>query len=101
MFFFFFFFFVDFVDFCFHNFQVTYNLRRPQLNFIRLLSHQTHQEITLICKKQVYYLDNIQLVAWNKKVFNAADGNQVDVLENTCRNVSKVRLITLSTLSLK
>jgi len=67
--------------------QISYGLRRPQLNFIRLLSSETRQDIELTCSEPISYLDNIQLIGWNKKVFNARDSNRVEIVTNTCNQV--------------
>lgn len=71
----------------FFDFQIAYGITTPQLNFIRILSNHVWQEIILQCVHPVRHYDDIQLIGWNKKIFNAADKNRVQITKNTCHKV--------------
>uniref|UniRef100_A0A7M5U059 Uncharacterized protein n=3 Tax=Clytia hemisphaerica TaxID=252671 RepID=A0A7M5U059_9CNID len=72
--------------------KVKASVRRPQLNFVRLLASDGYQDVTLRCFRPLYNIKNFSFVGHNKIEINGRDRTQVKIIANSCRRANKRRL---------
>eukprot|EP00794_Sanderia_malayensis_P015932 gene15932-17533_t len=72
--------------------KVTYGVRKPQINFLRLLSEEIRQKIIVDCVnydlvsnfKKKSNLIYVEFIGWNNKIFGSNNIHEINIMQNSC-----------------
>ncbi len=83
----------------FFFFKVTYGVRKAQINFLRLLSVEVRQVISIDCvnypvigyEKNEAEIILVEFIGWNYKIFGCNNIQMIKILKDTCKQVFLMR----------